>query len=180
MRTRGFSLFDTALGRCGIAWDERGIVSVQLPEPDDAATRARLLRRAVGAEEKAPPPDVQRVVDGIAALMLGHPVDFASVELNMDGVPEFHRRVYEAASAVPAGRMVTYGDIAKQLGDPGAAQAVGQALGANPFPVIVPCHRVVAAGGKTGGFSAPGGARTKLRMLAIERAKLGDAPDLFD
>jgi methylated-DNA-[protein]-cysteine S-methyltransferase len=76
--------------------------------------------------------------------------------------------------------MVTYGDIAKQLGDPGAAQAVGQALGANPFPVIIPCHRVVAAGGKTGGFSAPGGAKTKLRMLAIERAKLGDAPDLFD
>lgn len=180
MTERGFSLFDTAIGRCGIAWDDRGIVAVQLPEPSEAATRARLLRRAAGAQETKPPVNVQKAIDGIVALMLGHPIDFAEVELNMDGVPEFHRRVYDAARAIKPGRLLTYGTIAKQLGDPQAAQAVGQALGANPFAVIVPCHRVVAAGGKSGGFSAGGGAKTKLRMFAIERARTGDAPDLFD
>lgn len=164
----GFTLFDTALGTCGILWGERGIVGVQLPESGDRETRARLLRRSPGARQVAPPPDVRRAIDGIVALLRGERRDLSSVVLDMDALPTFHRRVYEAARTIPPGATRTYGELATSLGEPGAARAVGQALGQNPFPIVVPCHRVVAANGKTGGFSAKGGVTTKLRLLAIE------------
>ena len=173
----GFTLFDTALGRCGIAWGERGIAAIELPGRDDAATRRRLVRAVPGAIEAAPPDDVAAAIDAIARLFDGEPVDLSPVALDMDGVPEFHRRVYDAARAIPAGETRSYGEIAGRLGEPGAAQAVGRALGRNPFPVIVPCHRVLAADGTLRGFSAPGGLATKRRMLAIEGAL---APALFD
>jgi methylated-DNA-[protein]-cysteine S-methyltransferase len=173
-----FTLFDTAIGRCAIAWSERGIVGVQLPERDDDAMRARLLRRHPDAREAAPPEEVARAIDGIVALVAGEPRDLADVVLDLGGVPEFNRRVYAVARTIKPGATLTYGAIAAQLGE-ADARAVGEAMGHNPCPIIVPCHRVVAAGGKTGGFSAPGGAATKRRLLAIEGAS-AEAPTLFD
>lgn len=170
MPAQGFTLFDTAIGRCGIAWGAGGIVGIQLPEPQPAATRARILRRFPGAGPDAPPADVQRVIDDIAALLRGDLCRFATARLDMRCVAEFDRAVYTAALAIGPGETITYGELAARIGDPGAARAVGQSLGRNPFPIVVPCHRVLAAGGKTGGFSASGGTATKLRLLAIEGA----------
>jgi methylated-DNA-[protein]-cysteine S-methyltransferase len=180
MSGRAFTLFDTAIGRCGIAWGEHGVVGVQLPEASESATRDRLHRRFPGARETAPPEDVRRTVDAIAALLRGERRDLSAVALDMDGVPAFHRRVYEAARTIPAGSTLSYGEIATRLGEPGASRAVGQALGRNPFAIIVPCHRVLAAGGRAGGFSATGGITTKLRMLAIEGARPNGQGALFD
>jgi methylated-DNA-[protein]-cysteine S-methyltransferase len=173
-----FTLFDTAIGRCAMAWSVRGIVGIELPGRDDGAMRARLLRRHPGAREAAPPADVSRAIDGIVALVAGEPHDLADVVLDLSGVPEFNRRVYAVARTIKPGATLTYGAIAAQLGEPDA-RGVGEAMGQNPCPIIVPCHRVVAAGGKTGGFSAPGGAATKRRLLAIEGAS-AEAPTLFD
>jgi methylated-DNA-[protein]-cysteine S-methyltransferase len=173
-----FTLFDTAIGRCAVAWSAQGIVGVLLPERDDTALRARLVRRHPGAREAAPPQEVARAIDGIVALVAGEPRDLADVVLDLSEVPEFNRRVYAVARTIKPGGTLTYGAIAAQLGEPDA-RGVGEAMGQNPCPIIVPCHRVVAAGGKTGGFSAPGGAATKRRLLAIEGAS-AEAPTLFD
>ena len=176
----GFCLFETAIGPCGIAWGERGVVLVQLPEADAEKTRARVLRRRSEAREVPPPEPVTKAIADITALLRGEPVDLTDVTLDMDGLPDFNRRLYEAARTIPAGRTLTYGELAVLLGEPGDARVVGEAMGRNPFAIVVPCHRVVAAGGKLGGFSASGGANTKQRMLAIERARPAGAPDLFD
>ena len=176
----GFALFDTAIGRCGIAWSGRGVAGVQLPEAREVATRARLLQRFRGAREAPPPPEVRRALQGIVALLRGEPSELEAVALDTDGVPPFHRRVYEVARTIPPGATLSYGDIAARLGAPGSARAVGQALGRNPFAIVVPCHRVLAAGGKVGGFSANGGITTKLRLLSIEGAKTNSQPALFD
>lgn len=178
MTAHGFRLFDTSIGRCGIAWGGRGIVAVQLPEASERETRARVLQRCPDACEAPPPPEVQRALDDIVALLRGEASDLSAVALDMDGVPPFHRRVYEVARAIPPGATLSYGDIAARLGARGAARAVGQALGRNPFAIIVPCHRVLAASGKVGGFSANGGITTKLRLLSIERARASDAAAL--
>jgi methylated-DNA-[protein]-cysteine S-methyltransferase len=176
----GFALFDTAIGRCAIAWGEGGITGVQLPEASEAATRARIRRRFPQAREAIPPDAVRQAIDSIVALLRGEARDLSTVTLDMDDVPAFHRRVYEIARSIPPGATLSYGEIAARLGEPGAARAVGQALGRNPFAIIVPCHRVLAAGGKSGGFSANGGTTTKLRLLTIEGAQVGDTPGLFD
>lgn len=115
----------------------------------------------------------------MTALLSGEPIDLADVVLDMDGVPEFHQRVYGVTRRIPPGETRTYGEIATALGEPGAARAVGQALGRNPFPIVVPCHRVLAAGGKAGGFSAPGGTRTKMKILDIEGASVPRTLPLF-
>jgi methylated-DNA-[protein]-cysteine S-methyltransferase len=175
-----YALFETPIGDCAVAWSGSGVVALQLPEADGERTRARVLRRWPQAQEEPPPPAVQRAVDGIVALLSGEPTDLTTVALDMERVPAFDTRVYEVARTIAAGETLTYGDIAARLGDPGAAREVGQALGRNPFAVIVPCHRVIAAGGKAGGFSATGGVATKLRLLEIERARLGREPTLFD
>jgi len=175
----GFALFDTALGHCGIAWSSAGIVGVNLPEGDEATTRARLRRRFAPATERPAPPQVQRAIDDIVALLRGEAVDLSGHGLDMDGVPMFQRRVYEAARRIGPGSTATYGEIAAQIGEPGVARSVGYALGRNPFTIIVPCHRVLAAGGKLGGFSAHGGVATKERLLAIEGA-LHMPAGLFD
>jgi methylated-DNA-[protein]-cysteine S-methyltransferase len=169
MTERGFSLFDTAVGKCGIAWGERGVVGVQLPEGRDAATRGRLVMRFPAAPEAEPPPHVEDAVRAIAALLEGAEGDLTDIVLDMEGVPPFHRRVYEAARKIGPGATLSYGELARRLGAPGSARAVGQALGRNPFAIVVPCHRVLAASGKLGGFSANGGVTTKLRLLNIER-----------
>lgn len=172
MITRSIAMFETAIGPCGIAWGDSGVTGFQLPERDADATRRRMTVRFPESAHVVPPPDVQHGIDAIVALMRGECVDLAFIPLDMDGVPEFDRRVYDVARTIPAGATLTYGEVARRLGDPGAARAVGQALGRNPFAVIVPCHRVTAARGKTGGFSASGGAVTKLTLLAIEGAQL--------
>ncbi len=149
-----FTLFDTAIGRCAIAWSERGIVSVLLPGRDDAALRARLRRLHPEAREAAPAAGVVQAIDGITALAAGECRDLSGVVLDLAGVPEFNRRVYAVARTIRPGETLTYGAIAAQLDEPDARR-IGEAMGRNPCPMIVPCHRVVAAGGKTGGFSAP-------------------------
>jgi len=175
----GFTLFDTAIGRCGIAWSERGVTGVGFPEKNERALRERLTRRFSAAQEGAPPPVIQRAIDDIVALIGGERRDLAHIPIDMTDVPEFNRQVYAIARAIGPGETRSYGEIAAQLGDRLLARDVGQALGQNPFPIIVPCHRVLAAGGKMGGFSAPGGMSTKLRLLSIEGAQPG-GPMLFD
>lgn len=178
--SRGFTFFDTPVGRCGIAWGERGVVALQLPEADEGKARERLCRRVPGAVEGQPPGTVQQAIEAVRALLRGEPSDLTAVPLDMERVPPFDRGVYELARAVPPGETVTYGEIAARLGGGAeAARRVGQALGRNPFPIVIPCHRVLAAGGKIGGFSADGGVTTKRRILALEGAR-GVQPTLFD
>ncbi|MCE3258091.1 MAG: methylated-DNA--protein-cysteine methyltransferase [Nitrobacter vulgaris] len=165
---RKFALFDTAIGICGIVWTMRGVEAVQLP-----------LR--FGSVAEAVPPDaVQAAIDGMIALLEGKPTDLSNVVLDLGGICEFDRRVYDIARTIPPGRTMTYGDIAKRLGGVELSRDVGQALGRNPCPIVVPCHRVLAAGDKPGGFSANGGVTTKLKMLAIEVAIINHTPSLFD
>lgn len=175
----GFALFDTAIGTCGIAWSERGITQVQLPDRDETRTRERLMKRAPGANEQKPTPEVQRAIDGIVALLGGERRDLSSIPVDDSATPEFNRRVYAIVRKVPTGQTITYGEVAEKLGDKLLARDVGEAMGRNPTPVIMPCHRVLAANGKMGGFSAPGGTATKLKLLTIEGAQPG-GPTLFD
>jgi len=178
--TPRFALFDTPVGVCALAWGGHGIVGVLLPEATPAAMRVRLRRRHPGAIESPLPPDMQAVVARIRALLAGARDDLADIALDMRELAPFQREVYALTRRIGPGRTRSYGEIASELGAPQAARAVGQALGENPFPIIVPCHRVLAAGAKAGGFSAPGGTRTKLRLLEIEGALLGGTPGLFD
>ncbi|ABE44476.1 methylated-DNA--[protein]-cysteine S-methyltransferase [Polaromonas sp. JS666] len=180
MSTEGFALFDTPLGHCGIAWGDRGLVGVLLPEHSLAQTRARMKRLYPQMHEMPPVPEAQAAITRITALLNGERDDLSDIALDMSEVPPFHQRVYEVARAIPPGRTLTYGEVAARIGEPGAARAVGQALGHNPFAPVVPCHRVLAVGARSGGFSAGGGVATKLRMLQIEGAQIGDAPGLFD
>jgi methylated-DNA-[protein]-cysteine S-methyltransferase len=178
MSAPGFALFETAIGHCGIVWSERGIAGVQLPESGERATRRRVLARFPAARAAVPPAHVRRTIDDIVALLGGERKELGQAILDSEAVPDFNRRVYDIARTIPPGGTLSYGAIAERLGDRNLARDVAQALGQNPFPIIVPCHRVMAAGGKTGGFSAPGGVRTKLRLLSIEGAQPG-GPTLF-
>jgi methylated-DNA-[protein]-cysteine S-methyltransferase len=176
----GFAIFETPIGSCGIAWNARGITGLQLPEATAEGTRARLRRRWVGVVENVPPPDVQRAIDRIMALLGGEAADLGDIPLDLEAAPEFHRKVYEVARTIPAGQTMTYGEIARKLGVPHESREVGQALGRNPVAIIVPCHRVLGADGKMGGFSANGGVATKRRILEIEGASAVGAGPLFD
>jgi methylated-DNA-[protein]-cysteine S-methyltransferase len=180
MTGQHFAIFDTAIGPCGIVWGERGITGVQLPMGNEDKTRKRVLQRDGDVTETRPSAEVQSAIDGILELLAGQPNDLAEVVLDLDGVPEFNRGVYDIARKIPPGQTMTYGDIAKKLGGVELSRDVGQALGRNPCPIVVPCHRVLAAGGKPGGFSANGGVVTKLKMLAIEGAVVNHTPNLFD
>lgn len=177
---RGWAPFDTALGTCGICWGAQALCGVQLPEASPQVSRQRMQRRFPGVAELLPPPWVASIQTRVQALLRGQADSLLDVPLDMTGVPPFHQRVYDVARAIAPGRTLTYGEVAAALGEPGAARAVGQALGHNPFAPVVPCHRVLAAGGRGGGFSASGGVDTKLRMLLIEGARFGGEPGLFD
>jgi methylated-DNA-[protein]-cysteine S-methyltransferase len=166
------SYFDTSLGICGVAWAERGIVRTFLPEPSEETGRARLMHRLPDAHESPAPDEVRRLAHDVARLLTGNPVDLGWVQLDDVGVPEFDRSVYAVTRTIPPGATITYGDVARRLGDARLARDVGLALGRNPFPIVVPCHRVLAAGGRTGGFSAPGGTETKMQLLRTEGAVL--------
>ena len=174
-----YALFDTAIGRCGLAWGARGVVGVQLPEKNAAATRTRLMRHCPAADEAEPPKQIARAIEDIQALLCGEKKSLRAIQLDMSRAPAFNARVYETTRAIPPGKTRTYGEIAPAIGDASAARAVGQALGRNPFAIVVPCHRVVGANDKLVGFSANGGIATKLRMLQIEGWR-ADEPSLFD
>ncbi|PQA88770.1 methylated-DNA--[protein]-cysteine S-methyltransferase [Hyphococcus luteus] len=171
------ALFDTALGRCGIAWGPDGLRAVSFPEASDEETRGRLRRRAPGAAEAEPPREIAALIEDIVALFEGEKRDLSYAKLDLEGVGDFERRVYALSVEIRPGEAKTYGDLAKALGDVAQSRRVGQALGRNPFPIVVPCHRIVGASGAMTGFSAPGGAELKRRLLKIEGAL---APDLFD
>lgn len=170
MTAHSFALFDTALGPCGLVWSGRGVAGVQLPAPSKRDARARILEQFPQAIESELPARMKPARAGIVALLGGEPSDLRSIVLDMEGIPPWSRRVYELARTIAPGATLSYGELASRLGSPGAARAVGQALGRNPFLLIVPCHRVLAANGKLGGFSAHGGVETKRRLLAIESA----------
>ncbi|HEY4985875.1 MAG TPA: methylated-DNA--[protein]-cysteine S-methyltransferase [Bradyrhizobium sp.] len=180
MTDQQFALFDTAIGVCAIAWGPRGINSVQLPMGSEEKTRARVRQRHGEIAQAPPSPAVQHAIDRIVDLLAGKPDDLSDITLDLDGVPAFHRGVYDIARTIPPGETLTYGDIAKRLGGVELSREVGQALGRNPCPIVVPCHRVLAAGNKPGGFSANGGVVTKLKMLEIEGARVNHTPSLFD
>ena len=151
---------------------------MQLPERHDSGTAARVVRRCPSAQESTPPPEVTAAIADIVALLDGGAGDLSGVALDMEGVEDFDRKVYEVARTIAPGETMSYGAIAARMGEPGAARDVGQALGRNPFAVVVPCHRVVTADGGLGGFSAAGGSATKRRMLEIEGAAVAP-PTLF-
>src|SRR3984893_14394785 len=146
MAGRGYSIFDTMIGRCGIAWGDYGIVGVQLPEAREIETRGRMLRQYSSARELRPPLNVEIAIEGIVTLLRGQPSDLSDVTLDMTGIHAFNARVYELTREIPRGEPRTYGEIATRLGASGAVQSVAQAIGRNPFMIIVPCHRALAAG----------------------------------
>jgi len=171
METR-YTIFETALGFAGVAWNDAGVARFQLPSDNAEAARRNLLRRAPGANEAAAPPPVAHTVDAAKAYFAGGKIDFSDVTLDLAGQNDLFRAIYAAARRIGYGETATYGGLAKAIGrtDWEAAREVGEAMAKNPVALIIPCHRVLAAGGKLGGFSAPGGAATKARMLALEGA----------
>jgi len=174
-----FALFETTLGWSAVAWNDVGLVKVNLPTRDRARAAAELARRLPGAVETEPPAAIAEVIADIQDLLAGGRPDFAAAPLDLARTPDFHARVYAIARSIPPGETLTYGEVAQRLGDKLLARDVGQALGKNPWPIVVPCHRVTAAGGKLGGFSAPGGQATKLKLLALEGARAAAQADLF-
>jgi len=179
-RTRGFTVFATAIGDCAIAWSDDGLTGVWLPSNPRGALPRTIVRRHRDAVAAVPPADLAALPGAIARLLAGERVDLADVGLDLADIEPFDARVYAAARAIPAGEVVSYGELAARVGAGATARDVGQSLGRNRWPLIVPCHRIVASGSGLGGFSAPGGTATKQRLLAIERARRGGAPDLFD
>jgi methylated-DNA-[protein]-cysteine S-methyltransferase len=182
MAGRGYSIFDTGIGRCGIAWGYSGIIGVQLPEAREIETRKRLFQLYPDAREMRPSMNIEMAIEGIVALLRGDPSDLADVTLDMTGIHAFNQRVYELTRAIPRGETRTYGDIAARLGTPGAAHSVAQAIAKNPFMIIVPCHRVLEAGGYADKISPNGGVISKRRLLSIEGAGAGTTKSktLFD
>ena len=170
--THHYSMFETALGPMGIAWSEHGVTRLQLPEADRDATERRLRRKLAAIRPQTPPPAIAEVMGKIQHYTLGASVDFATVVIDLGDVEPFHRQVYDAARLIAWGRTASYGELARRVGSPEAARAVGRALGHNPVPIIIPCHRVLAKGDRLGGFSAFGGIVLKERLLVLEGLRL--------
>jgi methylated-DNA-[protein]-cysteine S-methyltransferase len=177
---RGYAIFDTMIGRCGIAWSDSGIVGVQLPEVREIETRRRLFHLHPQARELRPPLNVEIAVEGIVALLRGHPSDLCEVTLDMSGISAFNARVYEFTRAIPRGETRTYGEVAASLRASGATHSVAQAISRNPFMIIVPCHRVLEAGSYADKISPNGGTISKRRLLSIEGAGSPSRKTLFD
>jgi len=167
----GYSIFDTMIGRCGIAWGDYGVLGVQLPEAREIETRGRMLRQYPGARELRPPLNAEIAIEGISAALRGDAADFADVTLDTAGIHAFNQRVYQLTRAIPRGETRTYGDIAAKLGASGAVHSVAQAISRNPFMIIVPCHRVLEAGSYADKISPNGGVISKRRLLSIEGAR---------
>jgi|SRR5215470_3407709 len=170
---QNYVVFETAAGFCGMAWNEVGITRFQLPSRNADTTRRNLLRRIPHAEPATPPAEVSRAVAAVQRYFKGEETDFGDLTLDIADQSAFFKQIYAAARRVGWGQTTTYGALAKELGvGPEAARDVGQAMAQNPVALIIPCHRVLAAGGKLGGFSAPGGARAKLAMLELEGVRV--------
>jgi|SRR5215469_890840 len=174
---QAYCLFETPIGVCGMAWRQPAdsglppmVTSFQLPEATAQATEDRLARKSGSHHPGVPPQPIAELIERIRRHLLGEAQDFRDVIIDLDGVAPFFQKVYQAVRSIPPGQTRTYGEIARVLGEPAAAQEVGQAMAKNPIPLIVPCHRVAAAGGKPGGFSAHGGRATKAKLLALEGA----------
>jgi methylated-DNA-[protein]-cysteine S-methyltransferase len=180
MTGRGFTVFDTAIGRCGIAWGYNGVVGVQLPEAREIETRRRLFQLYPEARELRPPLNVEFAIEGIVALLRGEPTDLSRVTLDMSGIPAFNARVYTFTRTIPSGETRTYGEVAAVLRASGAAHAVAQAISRNPFMLIVPCHRVLEAGSYADRISLNGGSISKRRLLSIEGTGAAGSKTLFD
>jgi methylated-DNA-[protein]-cysteine S-methyltransferase len=176
----GYTVFDTAIGRCGIAWSDDGVIGVQLPEAREIETRRRLYQLYPDAREMRPPLNVEIAMEGMLALLRGQASDLSDVVLDMKGIPAFNQRVYELARTIPHGETRTYGEVAASLRASGAAHSVAQAIAKNPFMLIVPCHRVLEAGGYADKISPNGGAISKRRLLSIEGALSPGSKTLFD
>jgi O-6-methylguanine DNA methyltransferase len=179
MKRAAYCLFETPLGTCAIAWSyaensatSPAVTYLQLPEATAKLTESRIARCTRESHASVPPPPIAVLIDRVCKHLEGDIQDFRDVPLDLEGAGSFARRVYEAARQIPTGQTRSYGELARAVGRPAAARAVGQALGKNPVALIIPCHRVLAAGGKPGGFSAHGGRATKARMLAVEGATL--------
>jgi methylated-DNA-[protein]-cysteine S-methyltransferase len=167
-------VFETAMGFCAIAWSDAGVMRFQLPTNSAEAADRLMRRRAPGAEPGAPPEDVAAIIETAKRYFAGEETDFSHVRVDLAGEEAFFAQIYEALRRVGWGRTTTYGALAKEVGaGREAARDVGEAMARNPAPLIIPCHRVLAAGGKIGGFSAPGGPKTKARMLELEGVRLG-------
>jgi methylated-DNA-[protein]-cysteine S-methyltransferase len=172
-----YQLFESASGFCGIAWSHAGIRLFQLPCRSVTAAERNLLRRLPNAGPGAPAPLVRDTIAAAGRYFCGEKIDFSDVELDLGEQTVFARQCYAVARQVGWGQTTTYGTLAKELGGgPEIAREVGQAMACNPVPLIIPCHRVLAAGGKLGGFSAPGGSEAKLRMLELEGFRAGAPP----
>jgi methylated-DNA-[protein]-cysteine S-methyltransferase len=180
MAGRGYTVFDTTIGRCGIAWGDLGVLGVQLPEAREIETRRRLFQLFPDARELRPPQEIQSAIEGIAELLRGKPADLSDVRLDMTGIPPFNARVYDFTRTIPRGETLTYGEVASRLRASGATHSVAQALSRNPFMVIVPCHRVLEAGGYADKISPNGGSISKRRLLSIEGAGSSTSKTLFD
>lgn len=180
MAGRAYTIFDTGIGRCGIAWGDAGIVGVQLPEAREIETRKRLFQLYPDAREMRPPLNVELAIERIVALLRGEPSDFSNVRLDTSGIHAFNQRVYQITRAIPHGETLTYGEIAARLGASGAVRSVAQAIARNPFVIIVPCHRVLEAGGYADTISPHGGIISKRRLLSIEGAGGPSSKTLFD
>jgi methylated-DNA-[protein]-cysteine S-methyltransferase len=180
MAGRGYTIFDTSIGRCGIAWGDLGVLGVQLPEAREIETRRRLFQLFPDARELRPPAEIQSAIDGVAALLRGKVADFSEVRLDMSGIRPFDGRVYDFTRTIPRGETMTYGEVAARLRASGATHSVAQALSRNPFMVIVPCHRVLEAGGYADKISPNGGSISKRRLLSIEGAGSPSSKTLFD
>ena len=180
MNASAFTIFSTPIGACAISWANRGIVGVQLPQANETDLRTRIGRIHPAAICSRPPDNILVVITQMIGLLNGDPNDLIEAVLDMDDLPAFDRSAYEILRTVPPGKTITYGELARRVGDTQAARAVGRAMGSNPFPIIVPCHRVLGSDGRMGGFSANGGIVTKARLLSIERARIDDAPLLFE
>jgi methylated-DNA-[protein]-cysteine S-methyltransferase len=180
MLGRAYTIFDTAIGRCGIAWGQSGIVGVQLPEAREIETRKRLFLLYPEARETRPTPDVEAAIEGIVALLRGETGDFSDVTLDMGGIHLFDQRVYQITSRIPRGETLTYNEIATRLGVSGAVRSVAQAIARNPFVVIVPCHRVLEAGNYADKMSPHGGLISKRRLLSIEGTGSSASKTLLD
>ena len=176
----GYAIFDTGVGRCGIVWSDAGVVAVQLPEARELDTRRRLFRVYPEARDMRPPPVIEIAIEGIAGALRGRDADFSEIALDMEGVSLFNQRVYEFTRTIPRGETRTYAEVASALRRTGAEFSVAQAIGKNPFMIIVPCHRVLEAGHYADKISPHGGTISKRHLLSIEGTRPIASKTLFD
>ncbi len=177
--SHSYCLFETGIGTCAVAWTERGLKRVQLPDTDATATERHVSGEAGRSSRTDPPPSILECVQLLQAYFRGDRIDFRGVRLDDEGISQFNTKIYRALSEVAYGTTTTYGALARSVGAPGASRAVGVAMARNPWPIVIPCHRVLASGQRIGGFSAPGGQMTKERLLTLEGSSVVDGTPLL-